>query len=80
MADDTAVPVNAIIPKLQLFLPDMQYDVTLSVWNKFHSPEGPEGFHRAGLKTFFIGNRRREIGGIVRKSTRRQKRATSALI
>jgi len=36
----------------------MRYDVTLSVWNKFFAPEQLAGFHRAGLKTFYIGNRR----------------------
>lgn len=36
-----------------------KFDVTLSVWNEFHSIEQCMGFARAGLRTYWIGNRQR---------------------
>lgn len=37
----------------------LKYDVTLSVWNRFHSDEICDGLHRSGLKVYWIGNRSR---------------------
>lgn len=38
---------------------NFEFDVVLSVWNQFYSPEQFLGFARAGLRSFWIGNRRR---------------------
>jgi len=35
-----------------------EYDVTVSVWNRFHSAEQCAGFKRNGLKTHWVGNTR----------------------